>query len=152
MREGKRIINIDETWLPQMDFRTHKWRARGEKNTHREYPLTSRVNLIAALDTNGNVYASLTQVNTDSDVMIAFLNRLVIVLANESKDFRNDTIIVLDGAAYHRSAETRDTFRKLGLKVLITGPYSYDSSPCELLFAYFKQTNLNPSNISTGKK
>lgn len=135
-----------------MDFRTHKWRARGEKNTHRSIPLTSRVNMIAALDTDGNIYASLTQVNTDSDVMIAFLNRLVMVLSKESKDFRNNTIFLLDGAAYHRSFETRDQIRKLGLKLVITGPYSYDSSPCELLFAYFKQTNLNPSNVSTGKK
>ena len=84
--------------------------------------------------------------------MIAFMNRLVMVLSKESKDFRNDTIILFDGAAYHRSVETRDQIRKLGLKLVITGPYSYDSSPCELLFAYFKQTNLNPSNISTGKK
>ena len=67
-----------------MDFRTHKWRARGEKNAHRSIPLTSRVNMIAALDTNGNIYAALTQVNTDSDVMIAFMNRLVMVLSKES--------------------------------------------------------------------
>ena len=24
--QGKRIINIDETWLPHLDFRTMKWR------------------------------------------------------------------------------------------------------------------------------
>ena len=24
--EGKRIINIDETWLPSLDFRNMKWR------------------------------------------------------------------------------------------------------------------------------
>ena len=26
---GKRIINVDETWLPTLDFRGKKWRRRG---------------------------------------------------------------------------------------------------------------------------
>ena len=33
LEEGKRIINIDETWLPHLDFRNKKWRRRGEPNT-----------------------------------------------------------------------------------------------------------------------
>ena len=28
--EGKRIINIDETWLSHLDFRNKKWRQRGD--------------------------------------------------------------------------------------------------------------------------
>ena len=28
--EGKRVINIDETWIPHLDFRGKKWRQRGE--------------------------------------------------------------------------------------------------------------------------
>ena len=31
--EGKRIVNIDESWLPGLDFRSKKWRQRGERNT-----------------------------------------------------------------------------------------------------------------------
>ena len=26
LRQGKRIINIDETWLPHLDFRRSMWR------------------------------------------------------------------------------------------------------------------------------
>ena len=26
LAEGKRVINIDETWLPHLDFRNKKWR------------------------------------------------------------------------------------------------------------------------------
>ena len=33
LQAGKRIINIDETWLPHLDFRGKKWRQRGERNT-----------------------------------------------------------------------------------------------------------------------
>ena len=30
LKAGKRIINIDQSWLPLLDFRNKKWRARGE--------------------------------------------------------------------------------------------------------------------------
>ena len=30
MNKGKRIINIDETWIDEMDFRRMKWRHRDD--------------------------------------------------------------------------------------------------------------------------
>ena len=60
LRQGKRIINIDESWLPHLDFRRKKWRQRGERNTASLKQLSHRVNMIAAIDTDGNLYMSLT--------------------------------------------------------------------------------------------
>ena len=31
--EGKRIINIDESSVPHLDFRRAKWAPKGEKNS-----------------------------------------------------------------------------------------------------------------------
>ena len=81
--EGKRIINIDETWLPHLDFRSKKWRQRGERNTISARQLGHRVNMIAALDTDGNIYMSLTQFSTDSDVMLMFMTHLCTTLTSE---------------------------------------------------------------------
>ena len=83
LEQGARIINIDETWLPHLDFRNKKWRQRGERNTVSSKTLSHRVNMIAAIDTDGNLYMSLTQFNTDSDVMLMFLSRLATILTNE---------------------------------------------------------------------
>ena len=58
--EGKHIINIDESSIPFLDFRRAKWEPRGQKNTISIKDLSAKVNMIAALDTKGNVYASLT--------------------------------------------------------------------------------------------
>ena len=58
--EGKRIINIDESSVPFMDYRRFKWARRGTKNTFARKELTPKVNMIVALDTEGHVYASLT--------------------------------------------------------------------------------------------
>ena len=60
LEQGKRILNIDQSWLPSLDFRGKKWRARGEQNTLSNRPLGHRVNIIAALVTDGRLYLSLT--------------------------------------------------------------------------------------------
>jgi len=42
--------------------------------------LASKVNLIAALDTDGNVFLSVLQCNVDTPVFLSFMSRLVTVL------------------------------------------------------------------------
>ena len=58
--EGKRIVNIDESSIPFLDFRRAKWAPKGEKNSISVKDLSAKVNLLAALDTNGSIYAALT--------------------------------------------------------------------------------------------
>ena len=70
---GKRCININETWLPHTNFLRRKWRVKGDNNSVPLKDMSQRVNMIAAIDTEGNAYVSLTQVNTDANVMILFL-------------------------------------------------------------------------------
>lgn len=103
MQQQKRIINIDETWLPHTDFRSKRWCIRGDKNRMSIKEMSQRVNLIVALDNHGRVFASLTQTNTDSNVMLMFLSRLAQRLTEQEQDWRDNTVFVLDGASYHRS-------------------------------------------------
>ena len=79
----KRIINIDETSVPFLDFRKSKWMPKGQKNTVTVKDLAAKVNMILAVDTHGKLYAALTQVNTDSEVMTSFLSRLATLLTTE---------------------------------------------------------------------
>ena len=58
--EGKRIINIDESSVPFMEYPRSKWAVKGTKNTFSRKELSPKVNMIIALDTEGRVYASLT--------------------------------------------------------------------------------------------
>ena len=58
---------------------------------------------------------SLTKVNTDSNIMLAFLNRLAFTLSVEDSQRRKNTVLLLDSASYHTSAETRLNFVKIGL-------------------------------------
>ena len=60
LAEGKRIINIDETWLNQLEFNRFKWCKKGEVNSMRIKGVSPRISMIVALATTGEVYCSLT--------------------------------------------------------------------------------------------
>ena len=77
--------------------------------------------MIAALDTEGNIYVSLTQFNTDSDAMLMFMSHLSTTLTAESRDWRENTYWLLDNAPYHRSKDVRDHLLRLGVKVILPG-------------------------------
>ena len=64
-KSNKVILNVDETWLGMSDFRRRKWQAPGSSNSVNAFSMTQRVSLIVGVDTEGNVYLSLTQSNTN---------------------------------------------------------------------------------------
>ena len=66
--------------------------------------------------------------------------------------WRDETVILLDNASYHRSAEMRAGFKKLGVPTIYSGPYSYDSAPIELYFSLLKRGDLNPERLQLGKR
>ena len=83
--------------------------------------------------------------------MLMFLSRLANVLSQEDKDWRINTYLLLDNAAYHRSKEVRQCLLNLGVKTILSGQYAYHAAPCERFFAYYKREDQNPSRIKTGK-
>jgi hypothetical protein len=108
--------------------------------------------MITALDTEGRIYFSLSHANTNSQMMLLFLSRLCKVLDSDGWGWRDNTVILLDGAKYHTSKEARDALAYLQIPTIFSGPYSYDGAPCELLFGHLKKTDINASRLSTGKK
>ena len=57
--------------------------------------------MIAAVDTEGFIYASLTQVITNTPIMKMYMTRLAETLDRNRPDWRSDTVFLLDGANYH---------------------------------------------------
>ena len=51
LASGKRIINIDESSVPFLDFRHHKWGPKCEKNSLSRKDLAQKINMIVAIDT-----------------------------------------------------------------------------------------------------
>ena len=77
LERGTRIINIDETWLNETSFVRRKWAPRDGMGNTKLNTVAPRLSMIAAMDTEGRVWFSLSHSNTDSNVIITFLHHLV---------------------------------------------------------------------------
>ena len=84
--------------------------------------------------------------------MLAFLQHFILVLDEEDAAWREDTIILLDGARYHTGEEIREYIHKMRLQIIWSAPYSYSAAPIELLFGGLKFGKLNPDRLATGKR
>ena len=149
---GKKIINVDQSWVNETNFTNMMWCQGPTACTITSKAVTPRLAIIAALSTNGDIYFSLTQCNTDSEILMLFFKHLITLLDSQDASWKNDSVFLLDGATYHTSAEMRGYFRKMGVEVIYSGPYSYSAAPIELLFAALKRGELNPDRLATGKK
>ena len=85
-------------------------------------------------------------------MMNLFIRQLDQKLEKERKNWKKNTVLILDNAPYHNSKATLKTFESLNFPILFTGPHSYDASPCELFFAQFKSVDINPRHLPMGKR
>ena len=111
-----------------------------------------RISLLVALDTDGQLWCSLTQANTDADVMTLFLRLLVRRLDRESPGWQENSLILLDNAAWHSNAVMKERLARMKLPIIYSGPYSYSTAPVELVFSALKLGDLNPEGLPSGKK
>ena len=149
---GKRIINIDEAHLTKSVFVRKAWGVRGVNIRQLEKPLGHSLGIIAAVDNLGASYFAVTQCSNGSRVFGTFIQRLALLLDAEDANWRDNTILVLDGATTHHSEEARRALSALQIPAMISGPYGFDGSPAEKLFALLKVGDLNPGQIKTGKR
>ena len=98
------------------------------------------------------MFLSLSTVNTGSEQLCLYLKWLIVKLSKQDKNWQETTVLLLDGASYHRSKETRNYLANKGVKVVIGGPYAFSAAPVEHYFSALKRFDLNPDNIKTGKK
>lgn len=152
MLDGKRIINIDESTMGQGAYVRQSWFFKGSKNTHQIKPFGHRLSLIAAIDTHGSTYFAISQSTVDTPVFTAFLVRLAAILDAEDPEWRQTSILVIDNASYHKSDDTKRALAALDIPAMLTGPYGYDGSPAEKLFAHLKVGDLNPDDAQSGKR
>ena len=54
--QGKHVINIDESWIPETDFRRRRWASKGGQNSMAEKTMGHRVNMIVAVSASHIAY------------------------------------------------------------------------------------------------
>ena len=105
-----------------------------------------------AICTRGSLYFSLSQANTDTKTFCLFISWLAKKLGRKDPDWRDNTLLLIDGARYQTSRESIGYMRRLGIRVAVSAPYSYAGAPVELAFAHLKAGDLNPTSLPTGKR
>ena len=146
------IIDLDESWINETNYTRMIWCSPKSPGTYSSKAVNPMLKLIANSSSKENVYFSLMQKSTNCYVMMLFQRNLQRQLDAERPDWRETTYFLLDGARFHTSEAMRVHFRKMDLKVIFTGPYSFSSAPIELLFAALKHGKINTEKASTGKK
>ena len=84
--------------------------------------------------------------------MMVYLQYLLDQLDLERPSWKDDTVLLLDGARYHTGSQVREYLRKLEVQVIWSGPYSYSTAPIEMVFGALKFGELNLDKMATGKK
>ena len=77
MERRVRIINVDETWLNESNFVRRHWCPVESPGSVKLKAITPSLSMIAALDTDGRVWFSLSHAKTDQDTYMLFLRQLV---------------------------------------------------------------------------
>ena len=152
LESGRRIINVDESWLNGTNFVRKIWRPTDQSATYTDKQVNPRISVLAALDTEGRIWFALTQANTDADVMTTFLRTLARQLDQETPGWQENSTILLDNATWHTNSVMMKRLGRMALPIIYSGPYSYSTAPIELVFGALKLGDLNPSRLPTGKK
>ena len=152
LEERRRVINVDESWLNWTNQTTRAWQDRSQSQLGYRKQIHPRLSVLAAIDTDGGTWYSLSHGNTTTETMALFLEHLFGQLELETPGWRKSSLLLLDGARYHVAAEMREFLDAQEVAYMYTAPYSYTSSPIERIFAALKRDELNPEKLPTGKR
>ena len=81
--------------------------------------MTPRVSMLTAIDSLGNTYVALAQSNSNQSMMSLFWRALSSKLEKERPDWKKNTLMTMDGAAYHSGEESLKILRELKINVLM---------------------------------
>ena len=73
----RRILNVDESWMSHSTYYRKIWAPKDEACSVPMQTVSPRLSVIAAIDTDGRVWFSLSHSNTDSHTTALFLQHLV---------------------------------------------------------------------------
>ena len=76
LSDSVRVLNLDQTWINEGNFTRRKWLMRGQVNTLADKQINPRIAMQMAICSEGKLYYSLAQVNTDSRVFCLFISHL----------------------------------------------------------------------------
>jgi hypothetical protein len=64
--------------------------------------------------------------------------KLMLRISTQYPNWRENTVIMLDNAPYHRSLNNMRRYQTLKVPIMFLGPYHFKLAPIELFLSYLK--------------
>ena len=129
----------------------YSWLPVGKTSKFINNRVSCRWTMISAIFSDGNHFWMITQ-NTDSSIEFWDFISVLDYLIKHSSIWNVDNIVsTLDNASPHKSFQTYQKLKQLGLSFVFQPPYSPNLAPVELFFRagngimirYFSDSNIN---------
>lgn len=132
-----KIVYIDESGFMETCQRKHGWSQIGNK-IHGDHPgkRQKRTNLIAGKLGKKMLAPVLFEGSTNASWLNKWLKDSLF------KELPENATVIMDNAAFHKTAETRKIFNESIFDLLYLPPYSPDFNPIEQDFAILKKLRM----------
>jgi DNA-binding Xre family transcriptional regulator len=144
LRDGRHLINIDESIIRSTDQRNRGWTRYGKRILTSRALRLPQISMIAAITSQGFTFFSINQGKTTSLTFSFFLTGLCKALDARIIDWRTNSTLLLDNASIHRAKDSLQVYNEMGLPVMFLAPYSFKMAAVEKLFSFVKNRDLNP--------
>jgi hypothetical protein len=144
VQSDRRIINVDESIITITEHRKGGWLIAGVKNKATMAQRPGQLNIIAGISSVGELFFTVNRGKNNANTFELFIIKLVEHLNSKNRKWRDNTVIMLDNAPYHRSHYVRSKLTLLKVPLMYLGPYHFKLAPIEVFFSYMKSHNLNP--------
>jgi hypothetical protein len=146
LSRGLELINIDESVL-QTEPNSHKsWQPKCKKTFRYIRSHNYCMGMILAVSSTGRVLCTYVKGSNNQTTLMMFMNSMVGILDSEDANWRERTAFVLDNSTYHQGKGFKEYMEKLRVPLIFTGPYSFDGSPVERIFAFVKRHTRDELN------
>jgi Transposase and inactivated derivatives len=131
----ERLVYVDESGIDRYLYREYARAPRGQK-VHAKISgrRFTRVNIVAGI-CQGKWVAPLQYSGTTDSILFEFWFTNCLL-----KEVRENSIIVLDNATFHKKSVLPDLARQHNCELLFLPPYSPDLNPIEKKWAWLKRT------------
>jgi transposase len=128
------VVYLDESGFERTAYRPHGWACRGQRITgERSGQPRPRTSLIAGKWGTRLLAPVLFEGGTNAEWFKLWLEEHLF------KELAPHSILIMDNAAFHKTAKTRQLIQEAGHTLLFLPPYSPDFNPIEQDFATLKK-------------
>ena len=130
--EGFIVIQIDEFTVSRNSYPRMSWCQLGISCYVTQHLIQEKFNVISAISNSDVELAVITKRNTNRDVFLEFIVKLISVLREKYKKQILRIILTWDGARYHLVSEVNEFIKKEGVMMVQTIAYTPEFSAVEI--------------------